>query len=966
MKLRTVSRWFFVLVVAALLANFAFLWLIRSAYLSAEQAAQRRSDTLRLVSELQNEAVMLRRLVSAYTSSGASRYLLYYYDMLAIREGRKAPPPGADPVLYWNEVIAGLRVHALPEGAPKVSLQARMNALDLKGEERDAVAAVLQATEQLKKTEQVAFAATQGLYDPKRRAYISDGQPDLAFATQLVHSVAYEAQSAQLARALSKLSRITDARTAAERSQASALLDRYIVITIGLDLVLLPGLLLALYIVRTRVLSPIDRLGHVARRLARGDYASRAGGRHKWVEELDTLGVTLNVMAHAVQDDVNQRARSQQELREARDQAEAATRAKSMFLANMSHEIRTPMNAIVGMTHLALQTPLTEQQRDYLGKVQSASAMLLGVINDILDFSKIEAGKLTLESAPMRVDAVVNDAMMMVRQRAQDKGIELRCEFVSPELLGERGLIHGDALRLGQVLANLLSNAVKFTERGHVTLRVRLSGWTPSGALLHIEVEDTGIGMNVDQLQNLFSEFTQADGSTTRRYGGTGLGLSITRRLVALMGGDIAVQSEPAQGSTFRIQMPVVPARVLGAQPGDAARRAAAQDERLRLDGLRVLLVEDNMLNQQLASELLMRRGALVTVARHGQEALDLLRRAGTRPDVILMDLQMPVMDGYQATQAIRQDPALCDIPVLAMTAHAMVEERERCLALGMRGHLSKPLDPLTLYATLGPYVPATAQGHATVAGAAAEPLPPEAASAARAGEVLRRADLPDAPDALDWPEVPGLDRPASEAYFAGDAGLYRQTLHAFVQHVRELLPRLPQALQAQDRATLVREGHTLKGLARTVGHGTLAERALALERIADGGSQAETERAVALLVDAVVPLVDALESVLKPPASPHPTLVPAAPDAALVQSLTRLTADSDGQALSLWQRHRTAFAGWLPPSTFARLDDALARCDFDAAARHLQELRPIGSSAHAADAARTRGAPTQPEPASP
>lgn len=958
MKLRTVSRWFFVLVVAALLANFAFLLLIRTAYLSAEQAAQRRSDTLRLVSELQNEAVMLRRLVSAYTSSGAPRYLLYYYDMLAIREGRKAPPPGTDPVLYWNEVIAGLRVHALPPGAPKLSLQARMKALDFKGEERDAVAVVLQATEQLQKTEQVAFAATQGLYDPRRKAYVSDGQPDLAYATQLVHAAAYEAQSAQLARALSILSRITDARTAAERSHASEQLERYIVITIGLDLAALPGLLLALYIVRTRVLSPIDRLGHVARRLARGDYATRSGGRHKWVEELDTLGVTLNVMAHAVQDDVNQRARAQQELREARDQAEAATRAKSMFLANMSHEIRTPMNAIVGMTHLALQTPLTEQQRDYLGKVQSASAMLLGVINDILDFSKIEAGKLTLESAPMRIDTVVNDAMMMVRQRAQDKGIALHCEFVSPELLGERGLIHGDALRLGQVLANLLSNAVKFTERGHVTLRVRLSDWVPTEATLHVEVEDTGIGMSADQLQHLFSEFTQADGSTTRRYGGTGLGLSITRRLVALMGGDIVVHSEPAQGSTFRIQMPVVPARILGAMPGASATHPAAQGEHLRLDGLRVLLVEDNALNQQLANELLTRRGAQVVVAHHGQEALDLLRQPGTHHDVVLMDLQMPVMDGYQATQAIRQDPALRDTPVLAMTAHAMVEERERCLALGMQGHLSKPLDPLMLYATLSPYVPAAARDKAAAAAAAAsatEPVPVRAGASPGAP----RTGGPRQAAPQDWPEVSGLDRPTTEVYFAGDASLYRQTLQAFVGHVRELLPRLPQALQALDRPLLVREGHTLKGLARTVGHGTLAERAQALERLGDSGNQAEIERAVALLVDAVVPLVDALELVLAPAPAAHAALVPAAPDAALVHSLTRLTADSDGEALSLWQRHRIAFAGWLPPSTFARLDDALARCDFDAATRLLQELQPMPPVAQVA----STSAPVQTEP---
>ncbi|MCH8179514.1 MAG: response regulator [Proteobacteria bacterium] len=948
MKLRTVSRWFFVLVVAGLLANFAFLLFIRTAYVSAEQTTQRRADTLRLVSELQNEAVLLRRLVSAYTASGAPRYLLYYYDVLAIREGRKAPPLGPDPMLYWNEVIAGQRAHALPQGVAGASVQDRMHDLDFSREERDAVSAVLRATEELKKTEQVAFAATQGLYDPRRQAYVSDGVPDLAYATRLVHSAAYETQSAELARALSVLGRITDARTDAGRSQASAQLERYIQIAIGLDLALLPGLLLALYTVRTRVLRPIDRLGHVARRLARGDYATRSGGRHQWVEELDTLGVTLNVMAHAVQDDVNQRARAQQELREARDQAEAATRAKSMFLANMSHEIRTPMNAIVGMTHLALQTPLTEQQRDYLGKVQSASAMLLGVINDILDFSKIEAGKLTLESAPMRIDTVVNDAMMMVRQRAQDKGIELRCEFVSPEILGERGLIHGDALRLGQVLANLLSNAVKFTERGHVTLRVRLSDWAPMAATLHIEVEDSGIGMDEDQLHHLFSEFTQADGSTTRRYGGTGLGLSITRRLVALMGGDILVQSAPSQGSTFFIQLPVVPARLPGLVPGASGAGDAARDERLRLDGLRVLLVEDNVLNQQLASELLARRGALVTVAGHGLEALALLRQPGAHFDVVLMDLQMPVMDGYQAAEAIRQNPQLQGLPVLAMTAHAMVEERERCLALGMQGHLSKPLDPAALYAALRPYLPGRLPEQ--LPGQAPDPVlghvlghvpghqpgsPAAAPGTPAAGQGHEPAPAP------DWPELPGVDRRQAETYFLGDTSLYRQTLHAFVEHMRSLLPRLPVALQDHDWVLLTREGHTLKGLARTVGHGTLAERARTLERLGPGGDQAEIERAVALVVDAAVPFVDALERVLGP-AHPLPqALVPAAPEAAVVQRLARLAADFDGQALSLWQRHRNAFAAWLPPTTFARLDDALARCDFDAAARHLQELQP-------------------------
>ena len=938
MKLRTVSRWFFVLVVAALVANFVFLLLIRTAYLSAEQAGQRRAETLRLVSDLQNESLLLRRLVSAYTGTASPRYLLYYYDLLAIREGSKPQPDpqgdSGDTLLYWNEVIAGLRPHALPEGVTGQSLRARMEALDFGRTELDAAEGVLAATEQLMKTEQVAFAATQGLYDRRTQAYVSEGVPDLAYATQLVHSPAYETQSAELARALSRLSHITDQRTAEHLQRSETELQRYIVLALGVDLALLPGLLAGMFVVRTRVLRPIDRLGHVARRLARGDYATRAGGRDKWAEELDTLGVTLNVMAHAVQDDVNQRARAQLDLQEARDQAEAATKAKSMFLANMSHEIRTPMNAIVGMTHLALQTPLSAQQRDYLGKVQSASAMLLGVINDILDFSKIEAGKLKLELAPMRIDDVVNDAMMMVRQPAQDKGIELRCEFASPEILGEQGLIHGDDLRLGQVLTNLLSNAVKFTERGHVTLRVRFLAWQADAATLQIEVEDTGIGMSEEQMSLLFSEFTQADGSTTRRYGGTGLGLSITRRLILLMGGDIQVESKPARGSCFRLTLPVQPARLLGGVLARDQRLAATADARQRLDGLRVLLVEDNALNQQLASELLSRQGAEVTVAVHGQAALDRLRAPGATFDVVLMDLQMPVMDGYQATRLMREDPALRTLPVLAMTAHAMLEERERCLELGMQNHLSKPLDPATLYAALRPFCRAG--------------KPPTAG--------LRLAEV--APELSGWPRVPGLEVGQVLTHFAGDASLFAQTVLAFAEHAQSVLALLPDALSRQAWPEVHREAHTLKGLGRTLGHADLSEQARVLEAAAsqvDGparsqpGAQPATSD-LAAIEPAATPLLETLRTLLSDIRRMDADLracvqggaatapASASLDAGMMTRLSQLVAESDGQALSLWQRHRTAFAGGLPPTVFARLDDALARCDFDAASGLLGE----------------------------
>ena len=525
----------------------------------------------------------------------------------------------------------------------------------------------------------------------------------------------------------------------------------------------------------------------------------------------------------------------------------------------------------------------------------------------------------------MRVDAVVNDALMMVRQPAQDKGIELRCEFATPGLLGEQGLIYGDALRLGQVLTNLLSNAVKFTEKGHVTLRVSFPAWQPDQATLLIEVADTGIGMNAEQMQTLFSEFTQADGSTTRRYGGTGLGLSITRRLVALMNGEISVDSEPGRGSCFRLSLPVQPARILGS--GSAVPQAvrAQVDERLRLDGLRVLLVEDNVLNQQLASELLRRRGATVRVAGHGQEALDRLRSPGAEYDVVLMDLQMPVMDGYQATQAIQQDPALRSIPVLAMTAHAMVEERQRCLALGMQDHLSKPLDPATLYAALQPFC-----RH--------RPPPDQIASSV------------DAADTEGWPQVAGLDVRQAQVYFAGDLALYCQTLSAFGDHIRALLQRLPQAVRAGAWPEVAREAHTLKGLGRTMGSAGLAEQARALEAAATAEDESAIAPAVAALIGAlrplsqdIVALTPRLQDVLLDRMGDRPgegpVGAPAAPDTGMMQRLSRLVSESDGQALSLWQRHRSGFATGLPPGLFTRLDDALARCDFDAASGLLHQL---------------------------
>ena len=530
--------------------------------------------------------------------------------------------------------------------------------------------------------------------------------------------------------------------------------------------------------------------------------------------------------------DVTELTKIQTALSEAKVAAEDASKAKAEFLANMSHEIRTPMNAVIGLAHLCLKTDLTLKQRDYVGKIHNAGTSLLSIINDILDFSKIEAGRLNIENVAFEVDSVMNNVSTMVAQKIQDKGLELLFDFSSdipPALLG-------DPLRLGQVLINLLGNAVKFTERGEIRLVGELLERTGDKVKLRFSVEDTGIGMTKEQSNRLFQAFSQADTSTSRKYGGTGLGLAISKRLVELMGGSIWVVSEPGCGSTFSFtgwfglseatvrkvapmqlgslkllvvddnasarrvledQLKIIGAEIQQAASGteaiaavkraDAGRpfdvllldwrmpgldgvetarriradkslksvpaiiiitafgreevraeaelagangflikpvsqstlidalaevfapehmtavREAVEATAYDLNGLRILLAEDNAINQQIAVELLEGVGVSVDVANNGRMVIDkLLAATDSIPyDLVLMDLQMPEMDGYQATARIRAEPRLADLPIVAMTAHAMSEERDRCLAAGMRGHIAKPIDPEVLYRTL-------------------------------------------------------------------------------------------------------------------------------------------------------------------------------------------------------------------------------------------------------------------------